>query len=221
VQGCSNVTGLISHRFGETNPLIDEYLLLLRARLEDVDQCDYLTIFGNAHLFLPIIDTLIPSILNGFRVRLSSYDQVTALAFDTLLNNLEPPIFGSLGKIRGKCLSLAHSAHPDQRPRRPESLVKNKVGRPREMLGKVPSPPLPAAGDFDHKVPFPEKPIPVGKAKPAHAPIRLRSRLTVSGVNGEFNRIPCGTRPDDSPRRQRSRTVTVPAREVLPASSPA
>lgn len=73
VQRCSNVTELISHRFGETTLLVDECLLPLGGRLEDVDQCDYVVALGKAHVFLPTIGTLLPSTLKGFQMRLSNY----------------------------------------------------------------------------------------------------------------------------------------------------
>jgi hypothetical protein len=52
---------------------------LLGGRLEDVDQCDNVPILPKADVLLPIVDTLLPSALNGIQIRLSNWDATSAV----------------------------------------------------------------------------------------------------------------------------------------------
>src|SRR5262245_25642003 len=53
VQRCPNQARLLLHCFDEVHPMLNQCLLLLRGRLEDIDQCDQMALAGNAHSFPP------------------------------------------------------------------------------------------------------------------------------------------------------------------------
>ncbi len=59
VQRRPDHTGLSRDLLDEANSLIDQFLLLFRFRLKDIDHCHQITLAGNTHLFPPLESSML------------------------------------------------------------------------------------------------------------------------------------------------------------------